>query len=613
MSDQQVKRKLAAILSADVNGFSRLLGEDEASYINTLFSYLALMTDLIDRHGGRVVNKPGDGILAEFSSVVDATECALEIQKELKTRNDNVPDQKMEFRIGINIGDVIQEDGSIFGQAVNIAERVQGVAKGGDICMTDTAFYHVKDRLEVSCEDLGKRKVKNVEEPIHVYKVSANSNEYKVRAGSRKRAKIRYWRSRVPRIFSLLAATIVVAGSIVGLLYTFRPSLFPGVKITSASPTGNTISIDAHTAFDEGWRYLSFGNDDPENIAKAKFYFERAIDFDPNYNRAFAGLAMVYWKATVISDLTMRVGVTSWAQARLKSLEYLRKAMEKPTATAHQVASRMYLQRRQYEQAEIEANRALALDPNDRESYLTAGYVRLMAGHPDDAKTLFSKGVRLDVTSPNKFYYYLAITAFHAGKLDEAVDYLERLAKLHPKFRYRHGLLAAIYALQGKSEQARAAIEIYRGPRSPNVTGIMYFWAYKDMSVAQRHADGLEKAGLLPGLIGNPKISTKMRVTGNQMESLFFGRTIATVGPAGEKLSFSCGKDGRAIWHSSGDDDIGKMWVEGETVCVRWAKRQGGFPYCGTVFRNPEGKPEKNNEYFWITDIGLVMFSSLPE
>lgn len=132
MEPTRVERKLTAILSADVKGYSRLMGEDEVATIRALTAYRDLMATLIQQHRGRVVDTPGDNLLAEFTSVVDAVQCAVEIQRELKTRNAELPNhRKMEFCIGVNLGDVVVERERIYGDGVNIAARVEGLAEGG--------------------------------------------------------------------------------------------------------------------------------------------------------------------------------------------------------------------------------------------------------------------------------------------------------------------------------------------------------------------------------------------------------------------------------------------------------------------------------------------------
>ncbi|TMA57929.1 MAG: adenylate/guanylate cyclase domain-containing protein, partial [Deltaproteobacteria bacterium] len=157
MEPHGVARKLAAILSADVKGYSRLMGEDEIATIRTLTAYRAVMATLIQRHRGRVVDSPGDNLLAEFASVLDAVQCAVEIQQELKLRNADLPaPRKMEFRIGINLGDVIVEGERIYGEGVNIAARLEGLAEAGGICISGTVYDQIENKLALGYKYLGK-------------------------------------------------------------------------------------------------------------------------------------------------------------------------------------------------------------------------------------------------------------------------------------------------------------------------------------------------------------------------------------------------------------------------------------------------------------------------
>jgi len=172
MPNQEVKRKLTAILSADVKGYSRLMGEDEKGTVRTLNACREVMANLIQQHHGRVVDATGDNLMAEFASVVDAVECAVEIQKELKNRNAELPEnRRMEFRIGINLGDVIDEEGRIYGDGVNIAARIETLAEAGGICISGTAFDQVKNKLNLGYKYLGEQTVKNISEPIRAYQV----------------------------------------------------------------------------------------------------------------------------------------------------------------------------------------------------------------------------------------------------------------------------------------------------------------------------------------------------------------------------------------------------------------------------------------------------------
>ncbi|MEE8481074.1 MAG: adenylate/guanylate cyclase domain-containing protein [Desulfobacterales bacterium] len=172
MATEDFKRKLTTILHADVKDYSRLMGEDEDATVRTLTAYREVMGVFIQKHRGRVVHGSGDSLLAEFVSVVDAVRCAVEIQKELKTRNAELPeDRKVKFRMGINPGDVIEKDDDLHGDGVNIAARVEALAEGEGICITRTAYDHVKKKLNLGYEYLGEHTVKNIAEPVRVYRV----------------------------------------------------------------------------------------------------------------------------------------------------------------------------------------------------------------------------------------------------------------------------------------------------------------------------------------------------------------------------------------------------------------------------------------------------------
>jgi adenylate cyclase len=174
--DTKVTRKLRAILSADVKGYSLLMADDEVHTIQTLKMYRSLMSDLINQHSGRVVDNPGDNLLAEFGSAVDAVECAVEVQKKLKKENARfVEDNRLEFRIGINIGDVVQDGDRIYGSGVNVAARIEGLAEPSGICLSRNTYDHVKDKLDLGFESLGEHEVKNIKDPVRVYRVLMES------------------------------------------------------------------------------------------------------------------------------------------------------------------------------------------------------------------------------------------------------------------------------------------------------------------------------------------------------------------------------------------------------------------------------------------------------
>src|SRR5210317_1157421 len=172
MNQEGFKRKLTAVLSADAVGYSRLMAEDEAATVKTIATYREIMSSLIKQHRGRVVDSPGDNVLAEFSSVVDAVQCAVTVQNEFEVRNAKLAEnRRMEFRIGINLGDVIDEEERIYGDGVNIAARLEALADPNGICVSKTAFDQIETKLPLGYEYLGEQSVKNIAKPVGTYRV----------------------------------------------------------------------------------------------------------------------------------------------------------------------------------------------------------------------------------------------------------------------------------------------------------------------------------------------------------------------------------------------------------------------------------------------------------
>jgi adenylate cyclase len=171
-----MRRRLTAILAADIAGYSRLMGQDEAATVRDLKAHQAVILPVVGRHGGRIIDTAGDGILAEFPSVVSATECAIEIQILMAARNENVPEhRRMLFRIGINLGDVIHDDVRIYGDGINVAARLEGAAAPGSVLVSGAVHDQVRDRLDLAFEDLGECEFKNIARPVRVYRIRASA------------------------------------------------------------------------------------------------------------------------------------------------------------------------------------------------------------------------------------------------------------------------------------------------------------------------------------------------------------------------------------------------------------------------------------------------------
>jgi adenylate cyclase len=222
MAEKGFKRKLTAILSADVKGYSRLMGEDEESTVRTLTIYREVLTTLIKQHNGKVLDSTGDNLLAEFASVVDGVQCAVAVQKEIKARNDELPEnRRMQFRIGINLGDVIQEEDRIYGDGVNIAARLEGLADSGGICISKTAFDHIESKLPYGYEFLGDQTVKNIAKPVGAYRVLMEPR-ITISEKEKKRGDLQA-RPRKVALTGVIAVLVLTVAVAIWILY-MRPS-----------------------------------------------------------------------------------------------------------------------------------------------------------------------------------------------------------------------------------------------------------------------------------------------------------------------------------------------------------------------------------------------------
>jgi adenylate cyclase len=223
------KRKLTAILSADVKGYSRLMGEDEETTVRTITTYRGMMASLIQQYRGRVVDSPGDNLLAEFVSVVDAVQCAVEIQRVFKAKNAELPEnRRMEFRIGINLGDVIEEGERIYGDGVNIAARIENLAEGGGICISGSAYEQIENKLVLGYEYLGEHTVKNIAKPVRVYRVPMEPRTV-TEVSKEKGAGLKQWQRAALAVMVFL---ILGAGALAIWNFYLRPSP-PPVEVAS--------------------------------------------------------------------------------------------------------------------------------------------------------------------------------------------------------------------------------------------------------------------------------------------------------------------------------------------------------------------------------------------
>ncbi len=249
-----MKRKIAAIFAADIAGYSKLVAEDEEETLRRLQSYRSVMDDFIARAGGRIFNTAGDAVLAEFSSAVEAVRCAIDIQESLRTRNMAYPpSRQMCFRIGITVGDVVERDGDLLGDGVNIAARLEGIAPIGGICISRTVHEQVANKLSVQFADIGEQQVKNIPNPVHAYHISMRPDDAQAEARAKKPVKSS-WPS------NSLGVPIAIAGAcavlLIGAALAYKTLLQPSAPaattqamtpamtpaVTPATPAGSTLA-----------------------------------------------------------------------------------------------------------------------------------------------------------------------------------------------------------------------------------------------------------------------------------------------------------------------------------------------------------------------------------
>jgi adenylate cyclase len=241
MEQEGVKRKLTTILAADVEGYTRLMRADEEATLKTLGEYREIIDGLVARHDGRVFSTGGDSVLAEFGSTVEAVRCAISCQEEISSRNAELADErKLMFRIGINVGDVMVRDGDLFGDGVNVAARLEGLAEAGGVCISGSVFEQIKHKLSLGFEDMGQQEVKNIAEPVSAYRLVPG--QVSVSAGATAAAKpagARHW--RMPAIAA--AVVVIIAAGGLAVWQPWAPTAKPVPQEDTVLPRPDKPSI----------------------------------------------------------------------------------------------------------------------------------------------------------------------------------------------------------------------------------------------------------------------------------------------------------------------------------------------------------------------------------
>ena len=588
MAEERLQRRLAAILSADVVGYSRLMGLDEAG---TLSRLNALRRELIDptiaAHAGRIVKLMGDGALVEFASAVDAVTCAIEIQRQLREHDAGGSETNpIQFRIGINVGDIIIDGEDILGDGVNIAARIEGIAEPDGISISEDAWRQVQGKVAANFVDAGEQSLKNIARPVRVYRldlapkvatasdvprpmpaqsdkpsiailafnnmsgdpeqeyfsdgisediitdlskvselnvIARNSSftykgkpvdvkrvgrelgvryvlEGSVRkAGNRVRVTgqlidaesgAHIWADRFDRdLTDIFAVQDELTHEIISALK---------IKLSAAEEAliadSGTKNVSAHDFFLKGRELLFASKRDRDIFEQFMSCFRRAIELDPNYASAYAGLGMGY-----SFDYQ-----NHWSDAPEKSLDQAQRLVDQAIskddkdAFAHYVAAVVATWKKDYERWVRESEKALALNPNYALALLTRGNVHICTGEPTKAIPYIERAMRLDPDLLNgQYVHFLGLAYFVAGEYETAATCFKDRITINPTTDFSRALLASALGHLGRHEEARQVWHELKGV-NPRYSYADHFarLPFKNPADADKLTDGLRKAGL---------------------------------------------------------------------------------------------------------------------
>jgi adenylate cyclase len=525
MTEERAKRKLRAILSADAVGYSRLMQEDEASTIRAVEDSKRLMSELIGQFKGRVVNAPGDNLLAEFASVVDATDCAVKIQRELKTKSAELPDNRqLKFRIGVNLGDVVKEADRIYGDGVNIAARIEGLAEPGGISISRNVCEHVKNKIALGYEYLGEHIVKNISEPVsRVQELFVNASGSSATYES-KQVKIR-------QVSEELGVRYVLAGSLqrsndslrcniqlvdaiagnqiwadrfdrpIGDLFALQDDLVRQilvelqVKLTAGEfariASRNTQNLDAWIlfgqGFHEGFKYTC------ESMVRARELFESAHKKDPDWARPLVGLSWVYWNE---ARYRWTDDPDEWMG---KGFELAEKAveLEPEEPGGYQMLGMLNLSKGDYGTAIAFREKALKLAPNDFVVVWGLGYTLYKAGEAQRGVDFLKKAERMSPHPPFLLLWSISEAQLLAGQYENAIETSKRAVALKNDRVFSHIILTAANSALGRPEEAQnEADEVLRINPNFTISGWMKSRLLKQPTDIEKYAHLLLTAGL---------------------------------------------------------------------------------------------------------------------
>jgi len=501
MAEEGFKRKLTAILSADVAGYSRLMAEDEAATVKILETYREVMSTLIKQHRGRVIDSPGDNVLSEFSSVVDAVQCAVAVQKEFQARNAELPEnRRMEFRIGVNLGDVIEEGERIYGDGVNIAARLEALADPGGICVSKTAFDHIESKLPFGYEYLGEQEVKNIPKPVGAYRVLMEPR-ITVAEEIEKEKAVPIWR-RKGVLVAGIALVLVVTALAVWNFY-FRPTLEPASveKMAFSLPDEPSIAVLPFTNMsgDMQQDYLSDGL--TEQIITSLSMIPRLFVIARNSTFTYKG------KAVKVQQVAEEMGVRYVLEGSVqKSGERIRISAQLIDAlTGRHLWAQRYdrdlkdlftlqdeIIMKILSAIQVKLRRGAVPQVWEKGTANLEAYIKVMQGleyfqrfNKEDniqARKLYEEAIALDPEYASAYFrlgqtHYMdvavGLSKSPRKSLQESAKLFEKALAIDESHPYANSLLAMVYALQRQHEkslaQAERAVSLYPNMAVSNV------------------------------------------------------------------------------------------------------------------------------------------------
>jgi adenylate cyclase len=373
----------------------------------------------------------------------------------------------------------------------------------------------------------------------------------------------------------------------------------------------NTSNPEAYDEYLKGREHYSRFT--KEDLDEAEICYKKALELAPNFTQALAALAVLYHirsSCGLISEKSM----VEIMKHRLLAFQYLREAMREPTPLSYLLAGSMDFLVRNYDEGLAHIEKAVSLDPNDPFIHSSLGFALNMMGRPREAIEHVNRAIRLDPLNPDKYLANLGLAQFILGNMEEAATLTEKAIKAHPDLNGGWlGLLASAYAHLGRKKEARAAYESLRsfwGSIPLSLNTVMYPCPFKDRRIGESFAEGLLKAGMPGQLSDYIHVSKEDQITGENLRSFYYPSANIGFTPFGQWTA-EFAEDGAVAIHLPWPpgEDMGKSWLEGNTICRQYKKYAFGKVLCSTTFKNPRGTFEEKNEYIWFSQISLTPFS----